>query len=145
MAIPLTIVDRQGGGREYSASIPQGGDAADGRLTLVFSVGTDSINGRWQGNGYEAAFVSRGYHGGNSGVLLVSVPAEAITPGQPLELRVALGNGHGRAWFMVKRYADTITYENMSPRTAVGLIHPGWESVPRVAPVPVTAPASAEG
>ena len=39
MAIPLTIVDRQGGGREYSASIPQGGDAADGRLTLVFSVG----------------------------------------------------------------------------------------------------------
>jgi len=38
MAIPLTIVDRQGDGREYSAFIPQGGDAADGRLTLVFSV-----------------------------------------------------------------------------------------------------------
>jgi hypothetical protein len=119
--------------------------SVNGRSALVFSVGTDSINGRWQGNGYEAAFVSRGYHGGNSGVLLVSVPAEAVTPGEPLELRVALGNGHGRAWFMVKRYADTIAYEKLSPRTAVGLIHPGWESVPRVAPVPMTAPASAEG
>src|SRR5262249_49748741 len=106
-------------------------------------VGPDSNNGRWAANGYDVAFVSRSYHAGNSGLLLVKVPADAVTPGQPLELRVALGNGNPSAWFMIKRYPDTIKHENLSPRDAMGLLYPGWEAAPRARVPSARVPSAA--
>jgi hypothetical protein len=109
----------------------QGELFVNGKSAIVFPVGTDSINGRWRADGYEVAFVSRGYYGGNAGLLLVTVPADAVTPGEPIELRVALKGTAPKTWFMVKQYPDTVAYEQLTPRRAMELMHPEWEPAPR--------------
>jgi len=103
----------------------------NGKSVIVFPVGTESIDGHWKANGYEMAFVSRGYHGGNAGLLLITVPAEVVTAGEPIQLRVMLKGGAPKTWFMVKNYADTVAYEELSPRVALELLRPEWEGVPR--------------
>ena len=109
----------------------QGELFVNGKSAIVFPVGTESIDGHWKGNGYEMAFISRGYHGGNAGILLITVPAEAVMAGEPIELRVALKGGAPKTWFMVKNYADTVAHEQLSPRIALELLRPEWEPAPR--------------
>ena len=53
-------------------------------------------------------FISGASAAGNTGFYLLSVPAERITPGRPLELRVTGAGGDPAAWFMIKSYRDTL-------------------------------------
>ena len=62
------------------------------------------------------------------------MPADAVTPGEPLELRVRLTGGAPRAWFMVKSYTDTVDYERLSGPQTQGLLHGVWESARRASP-----------
>ena len=71
--------------------------------------------------------MSKGFFAGNSGILLVGVPAVAVTPGEPLELRVAITGGAPRAWFMIKNYPDTVATEAITREGAEAQLHTVWE------------------
>ena len=51
---------------------------------------------------------------GNSGYFVLLAPESAVEPGESLELRVTIGPSKDKTWFMVKDYADTIQYEQLS-------------------------------
>jgi hypothetical protein len=103
--------------------------SVNGRKVLDFPVGTHGLNGVWQSDGYQAAFVSKGFFDGNSGIMLLSVPEEAVTPGQPLELSVRLTGGSEQAWFMIKSYADTVAHEQLVGSQAQAYLQGLWEPV----------------
>jgi hypothetical protein len=70
---------------------PEDGEAqlfVNGRLAVPFKIGNQSVGGHWSANGYGVAFVPGFYEA--PGILLISVPPETVTPGQPLQFRVAL-------------------------------------------------------
>ena len=117
-----------------ASSSPENGDAelfVNGQSAVAFPIGTQGVGGRWSAKGYRVAFVSKGFFDGNSGILLVAVPAEAVAPGEPLELRLALTGGAPRAWFMIKSYPDTVAKEGVTPRGAEAQLHSMWEPAPR--------------
>ena len=72
-------------------------------------------------------FVPKIDSGGNSGVLWLDVPAEKITAGQAAEVRVAPVRGNEHAWFMVKKYKDTIAHEQVTPQSIVDTYEHSWE------------------
>ena len=80
----------------------------------------------WSENGYTLVFISRASAAGNSGFYLLSVPAERIAPGRPLELRVEGSGGDPAAWFMIKDYRDTLALRARHRRR--------WRSRQRAAP-----------
>jgi len=108
--------------------------SVDDHVVIRFPIGTQALGGMWETNGYQVAFVSKGLFEGNAGIVVVSIPAEAVTPGRPLELRVRVVSGASRAWFMVKGRPDTAAYEQLSPAVVQGLLHGVWQSVRRVTP-----------
>jgi hypothetical protein len=75
-------------------------------------------------------FVSRASAAGNAGYYLLSVPADRITPGQPLELRVEGASGDPAAWFMIKAYRDTLAHEHVTPTLAVDATRAMWLTRP---------------
>jgi hypothetical protein len=106
------------------SSSPERGDAelfVNGHPALSFPFGVENAGGRWQANGYSVAYLSRGYFAGASGILLIGIPADAVTPGHPLEFRL-LATGAPRSWFMVKGYHDTISDEVLSIASADRLL-----------------------
>jgi hypothetical protein len=116
-----------------ASTSPENGEAelyVNGRPAVPFRIGTQGVGGRWSANGVQVAFVSKGFHEGNSGILLIAVPPELVTPGEPLLLKVALTAGAPRAWFMIKRYPDTVAYEQLTARVAAAELHSTWEPAP---------------
>src|SRR4029453_340287 len=97
--------------------------SVDGLYALAFQSQRDRQVPRWSANGYTLVFVSRASIAGNSGFYLLSVPAARITPGQPLELRVAGASGDPAAWFMIKAYRDTLKHERVTPGLAEEATH----------------------
>ena len=85
---------------------------ADGRHLLNFRTGS-AADARWQ----EADVELRYYHGGDtrdarityglSGIFVLLLPADQVTPGQPLQLTVKLLSG-GHAWFMVHAFPSAL-------------------------------------
>ncbi|MFN8643668.1 MAG: glycosyltransferase family 39 protein [Candidatus Binatia bacterium] len=65
----------------------------DGRPTLTFGSHRDRAVHSWSGNGATLVYVPKGSAAGSTGFYLLSVPAEQITPGVPLELRVTGSGG----------------------------------------------------
>jgi hypothetical protein len=116
-----------------ASTSPENGEAqlfVNGHSVLAFAIGTQGVGGRWSANGYQVAFVSKGFFDGNSGILLIGIPPEAVTPGQPIAVRVALTAGAPRAWFMIKGYHDTVAREGLSPRAVQGLLNREWVAAP---------------
>jgi hypothetical protein len=116
-----------------ASTSPENGEAqlfVNGHSVLAFPIGAQGIGGRWSANGYQVAFVSKGFFEGNSGILLIGIPPEAVTPGQPIAVRVALTTGAPRAWFMIKGYPDTVAHEGLSPRAVQGLLNREWVAAP---------------
>jgi hypothetical protein len=114
------------------SSSPESGQAelyVNGRSVLAFPIGAQSAGGRWSANGYTVAFLSKGDFMGSSGILLIGVPPEAVTPGQALQLRVALTGAVPRAWFMVKGYQDTVAHEALSADAADQVLQGAGEPV----------------
>jgi hypothetical protein len=113
---------------------PEDGEAqlfVNGRLAVPFKIGNQSVGGHWSANGYGMAFVPKGFYEGNSGILLISVPPETVTPGEPLQFRVALTSGAERAWFMIKSYPDTVAHEQLTASLAGAELQSVWESAPK--------------
>ncbi|MEO8604684.1 MAG: glycosyltransferase family 39 protein [bacterium] len=106
------------------------GLAVDGKPALTFRSHRDRELHSWEGDGMTLVFVSRASAAGNSGFYLLSVPAERLTPGQPLELRVTGVDGDPAAWFMIKAFRDTLTYEKVTPALAVEATHGSWRNRP---------------
>ena len=75
-------------------------------------------------------FVSKASVAGNSGIALLDVPAEQITPGQPVELRVMPVRGKAEAWVMIQNYHDTIEHEHLTPELASDTIRSTWQRQP---------------
>jgi hypothetical protein len=104
--------------------------AIDGRHALTFRSHRDRELHSWSEHGVTLIFVSRASAAGNAGFYLLSVPAERITPGQPLELRVAGAAGDPAAWFMIKGYRDTLAFERVTPELAVESTRGAWRNRP---------------
>jgi hypothetical protein len=102
----------------------------DGRPVLRFPFGPAAVGTMWEADGYQMAFVYRAGEEWRSGVVLIAVPPDAVTPGQPLELRVRLTGGARLGWFMVKGYADTIAHEGLTDMAAHELLPDRWTSAP---------------
>ena len=102
--------------------------AVDGETILAFQSERDRELHSWSGNGYTLVFVSRASAAGNAGFYLLSVPAERIAAGRPLELRVTGAAGDPAAWFMIKGYRDTLAYEHITPALALEATHGAWRN-----------------
>ncbi len=100
----------------------------NGTYALTFTTSNEQGVRNWERGAYRMAFVSKTPVAGNSGIALVDVPAEHITPGQPLEFRVIPTKGNVDAWFMVKSYRDTVQYEHLSPEMAAETVRGAWKS-----------------
>ncbi|MDX2171465.1 MAG: glycosyltransferase family 39 protein [Deltaproteobacteria bacterium] len=106
------------------------------RQTLTFRSQRDREVHAWSGDGVTLVFVSRASVAGNSGFYLLAVPADRLTPGQPLELRVEGAGGDPAAWFMIKAHRNTIAYERLTPELAAEATQSAW----RNRPLPFAAP-----
>lgn len=102
----------------------------DGRPALTFRSHRDRELHAWSGDGATLVFIPKASAAGNSGIYLLSVPAERITPGQPLELRVEGVADDPHAWFMIKNYRDTIAVERLSPELAAEATRGPWRTRP---------------
>ncbi|MBI4516885.1 MAG: hypothetical protein HY699_13830 [Deltaproteobacteria bacterium] len=80
--------------------------------------------------GYRLVFVSKQIIHGNSGVIYLTVPAAAIRPGEPLELRVAHSSGYPESWFLVKGRRDTAAFEKVTPARAAAVGRQEWQEEP---------------
>ncbi len=107
----------------------------DGREVLTFESHADRDTHWWHGERITLVFFSKASAAGNSGVYLLFVPADLITPGRPLELRVEGAGGDPLAWFMLKEFRDTGSAERLSP-AAVDAARSAW----RDRPLAFTAP-----
>ena len=108
----------------------------DGRPTLTFRSHRDREVHSWNGGGATLVYVPKGSAAGSTGFYLLSVPAEQITPGVPLALRVAGSGGDPAAWFMIKSYRDTLAVEQVTPAKALEATRGAW----RTRPLPYAAP-----
>lgn len=102
----------------------------NGAYALTFTLSDKPGTQTWERGPYRLTFVSKGAAGGNSGVLLVEVPPEQVTVGQPVDLRVVPVKAAENAWFMVKGYQDTVAHERLTPEAVAELIHATWQSRP---------------
>lgn len=102
--------------------------AIDGRPTLTFRSHRDRDVHSWSGGGSTLVYVPRGSAAGSTGYYLLSVPAERITAGVPLELRVTGSGGDPAAWFMIKSYRDTLAAERITPALAAEATHGTWRT-----------------
>lgn len=102
----------------------------DGRPTLSFRSHRDREVHGWRGGGATLLYVPKGSAAGSTGYYLLSVPAEMITPGTPLTLRVTGSGGDPHAWFMIKSYRDTLAAEHLTPAGAVEATRGFWRTRP---------------
>ena len=114
------------------------GDAdlyVNGTYALNFATGEERGIKIWEGGPYRMTFVSKNLIAGNSGIAMLDVPADQITAGQPVELRVIPVHGKDNPWFMVQDYHDTIDYEHITPELVADTIRGTWEKQPTHADV----------
>ncbi len=102
----------------------------DARPALVFQSRREREMQTWTGDGVTLVFVSKASIAGNSGFYLLSVPADRIVAGVPLELRVEGVGGDPAGWFMVKDLRDTLAVERVTPALAVEATQGAWRDRP---------------
>lgn len=86
----------------------------NGEYALTFQTGSALREKTWQRGGYRLTFRSKQLTSGNSGMIFLTVPASAVTPGTPLELRVVPLGDAGKPWFMLKGFRDTVAFEHVT-------------------------------
>ncbi|HVM96927.1 MAG TPA: hypothetical protein VMT89_11085, partial [Candidatus Acidoferrales bacterium] len=99
----------------------------NGKFVLPFDLPEERGVKTWASGAYRMTFVYKGEGGGRTGVLLIDIPEDQITPGKPLELRVVPAKGDNGGWFMVKGYKDTLTYEGFTPEQVVAVVKGDWQ------------------
>ena len=116
----------------------------NGTYALTFAIDPEHGIKNWERGPYHMTFVSKASIAGNSGIVLLDVPAEQITAGQPVELRVMPVRGKEDPWFMVQNYHDTIEHEHITPELAADTIRGVWQSQPPRGEPPSGEPAHAD-
>jgi len=86
----------------------------NGQYALTFSTGEFHAPQRWQRGPYVLEFVPREQGHFLSGYFRLLVPAAQITPGRPVELRVAHVGGSPFAFFQLKGRDDTVQFEHLT-------------------------------
>jgi hypothetical protein len=110
----------------------------NGRHALSFTTGSTSSPQTWERGAYRLDYFPRDREQGLSGYWLLHVPEADVQAGQPVELRVAHGDGSPYAFFMMKDRQDTIAHESLTLERAVGA------EGPRPSAPPIGAPADAD-
>jgi 4-amino-4-deoxy-L-arabinose transferase-like glycosyltransferase len=100
----------------------------NGTLALTFDLGAVGDVRQWTTGAYSLSFASKMHIAGNSGVMLLQIPAEHVTPGESVEIRVVPNAGHPDAWFMVQSYPDTISKEGLTVQRALAALRTPWTS-----------------
>ena len=100
----------------------------NGTYALTFKLTNDPGIHSWERGPYRLTFVSKAPAGGNSGILLLDVPADQVTAGQPVEVRVVPVKAAENSWFMIKAYQDTIAHEHLTPEMVAEMVHATWQS-----------------
>ncbi len=98
-----------------------------GEYVLTFDLGLELPARRWVRGPYRLYFEPRQVIAGNSGVFVLVVPAEATQAGKAVEIRVVPSGGSPNAWFMVKNYTDTASFEHVTPALVADLERPSWQ------------------
>jgi hypothetical protein len=88
--------------------------SVNGEHVLDFEISQGLPDTVWKNGDWELRYVYKAPAAGNSGYFVLLVPESAVEPGEPLELRVTIGPSKDKTWFMIKDYADTIRYEQLS-------------------------------
>jgi hypothetical protein len=84
------------------------------QYALTFPTGRFETPQRWQRGPYVLEFVPREQGDFLSGYFRLQVPAEQITAGQPVELRVAHIGGSPFSFFQIKGRHDTAQFEHLT-------------------------------
>ncbi len=100
----------------------------NGKFVLPFSLHEERGLTSWAAGAYRMSFLWKIDAAGRSGILLVELPPEAITAGQPVELRITPTKGEQNGWFMVKGYKDTLSHEAMTPEQLAALLKGEWQN-----------------
>jgi hypothetical protein len=90
----------------------------DDRYVLTFASHGERNPRWWSGERMTLGFFPKASIAGNSGYYLLFVPADLVTAGRPLELRVEGAAGDPLAWFMLKEFRDTTSAERLSSTVA---------------------------
>ena len=94
------------------------------RLALTFPTGRLPTPQRWTNGPYVLEFLPETEGNNLSGAWRLLVPASDITPGQPVELRVAHRDGSPFAYFQIKGRDDTAAFEQLTLESAAVLAAP---------------------
>ncbi len=108
------------------------------QFALTFKTGRHMTPQRWARGPYVLQYLPEESGGYTSGAWRLLVPAEAITPGQPVELRVAHRTGAPFAYFQIKGRDDTAAFEQLTLADAAALA-----ALPEPAPEAESEPAPA--
>jgi hypothetical protein len=103
----------------------------DGQYALTFQSSREPGVRDWERDGYLMTFVSKAAAAGNAGFVVLTVPADRVTPGRPVEIRVQAGKGEPLGWFMIKAYGDTAAHEGFTPARAVAAVEDRWSARPK--------------
>jgi hypothetical protein len=112
------------------------------QFALRFPTGQFKTTQRWQRGPYVLEFVPREQGNFLSGYFRLLVPAEQITPGQPVELRVAHITGSPFSFFQIKGRDDTVQVEHVTLDGLVTAPPPAGAATPN--PAGESAPPAAE-
>ncbi|MEO8605183.1 MAG: glycosyltransferase family 39 protein [bacterium] len=106
----------------------------NGQYALTFRTGRFPTVQRWARGPYVLEFLPKEQGNFLSGAWRLLVPAEQITAGQPVELRVAHRDGTPFAFFQIKGRDDTAQFEQLTLASAADLVAP--PPSPTAAPTP---------
>jgi hypothetical protein len=112
----------------------------NGHYALSFPTGRFPTAQRWARGPYVLEFLPKEQGGYLSGAWRLLVPADDVTAGQPVELRVAHRDGSPFAFFQIKGRDDTAQTEQLTLESAAALAAP-VQAAPAPAAPPAAAPA----
>jgi 4-amino-4-deoxy-L-arabinose transferase-like glycosyltransferase len=108
----------------------------NGHYALSFQTGRFPTPQRWARGPYVLEYLPKEQGNYLSGPFRLLVPADDVTAGQPVELRVAHRDGSPFAFFQIKGRDDTAQVEQLTLGGAAALVAPGAATAPAAAPAP---------
>lgn len=103
----------------------------NGKYALTFAIGDERPGDIYTRGPYRMAVLPRAHTAGNSGIVLLQIPADDVTPGQPVELRMIPVRGDDAPWVMIKGHRDTIAHEHLTPEAAAEALNASWTTSAR--------------
>ena len=108
----------------------------NGQYALTFRTGRYATPQRWSRGPYVLEFEPKQQGNDLSGAWRLLVPAEQVTAGQPLQLRVAHRDGAPFSFFQIKGRQDTAAFEHLTLQSAAALAAAPADEAAAPAPTP---------